>query len=136
MRTVLIGLDGATFDLLDPMMADGVMPFLRRFAQTSARASLRSTPTCITPQAWTSLSTGRGPGHHGVFDFIRPEETDAGVYIKLLSANDVQSETIWSMASRHDRTVTLLNYPVTYPAPRVSGFVIPASVTVRHLRRA
>jgi predicted AlkP superfamily phosphohydrolase/phosphomutase len=135
-RTVLIGLDGATFDLLDPLMADGVMPFLQRFAETSARASLRSTPTCITPQAWTSLATGRAPGSHGIFDFVRPEETDAGVYIKLLSANDVQCETLWSMASRQDRTVTLLNYPVTYPAPRVHGFVIPASVTVRHLRRA
>jgi predicted AlkP superfamily phosphohydrolase/phosphomutase len=136
MRTVLIGLDGATFDLLDPLMDRGEMPFLREFASRGTRAPLRSTPTFITPQAWTSLAPGPSPGSHGIFDFVRPEETDAGVYIKLLGARDIRCETVWSMASRQDRTVTLLNFPVTFPAPRVSGAVIPASVTVRHLRRA
>jgi predicted AlkP superfamily phosphohydrolase/phosphomutase len=136
MKTVLIGLDGATFDILDPLMAQGVMPFLRQFTNVAARAPLRSTPTYITPQAWTSLATGRAPGSHGIFDFVRPEETDAGIFMKILSANDIRSETIWSMASRQDRTVTLLNFPVTFPAPRVTGSVVPASVTVRHLKRA
>jgi predicted AlkP superfamily phosphohydrolase/phosphomutase len=132
----MIGLDGATFDLLDPLVEHGVMPFLGEFLGRGTRARLRSTPTFITPQAWTSLATGRSPGSHGIFDFVRPEETDAGVYIKLLGSSDVQCETIWSMASRSGRTVTLLNFPLTYPAPRVSGFVVPAFVTARHLRRA
>jgi predicted AlkP superfamily phosphohydrolase/phosphomutase len=136
MRTVLIGLDGATFNLLDPLMEQGVMPSLQEFMARGTRAELRSTHVPLTPVAWTSLATGRAPGHHGIFDFVRPEETDAGVYIKLLSAGDIRCETLWSMASRQDRSVTLLNFPVTYPAPRVTGFVIPASVTVRHLKRA
>ena len=136
MRTVLIGLDGATFDLLDPLMSQGVMPFLKEFARRGTRAPLASTTACITPVAWTSLATGRAPGSHGIFDFVRPEETDGGVYIKLLGANDIRVETIWSMASRQGRTVTLLNFPVTFPAPRVGGCVVPASVTVRHLARA
>ena len=111
MRTVLIGLDGATFNLLDPLMEQGVMPFLREFAAGGTRAKLRSTADPLTPVSWTSLATGRAPGHHGIFDFIRPEETDAGVYIKLLSRRRHRCETIWSMASRQERSVTLLNFP-------------------------
>jgi hypothetical protein len=30
-RVLLVGLDGATFSVLDPLMADGTMPFLRNF---------------------------------------------------------------------------------------------------------
>ena len=70
-RTVLIGLDGATFTVLDPLMARGVMPFLRDFIAQGVRAPLRSVIPALTPPAWTSLVTGKRPGQHGVFDFVR-----------------------------------------------------------------
>ena len=62
-QTVLLGLDGATFTVLDPLMRDGVMPFLKEFAATGVRADLRSVIPALTPPAWTSLTTGRSPGH-------------------------------------------------------------------------
>ena len=37
-KTVLVGLDGATFTLLDPFMEQGVMPFLKSFAERGVRA--------------------------------------------------------------------------------------------------
>ena len=72
-RTVIIGLDGATFDVLDPLMRDGTMPFLARFLAQGTRAGLRTLVPALTPPAWTSLMTGRSPGHHGVFEFFRME---------------------------------------------------------------
>ena len=50
-RVVLIGLDGATFAILDPLMDNGVMPFLREFTAQGVRGVLRSTPHPLTPQA-------------------------------------------------------------------------------------
>ena len=55
-RTVLIGLDGATFTVLDPLMDEGVMPFLKSFVAKGVRAHLLSTPNPLTPPAWTSTS--------------------------------------------------------------------------------
>ena len=49
-RTLLIGLDGATFDILDPLMRDGVMPFLKTFIETGVRAELRTVIPALTPQ--------------------------------------------------------------------------------------
>ena len=72
-RTLLIGLDGATFDVLDPMMQSGAMPFLKSFFDQGVRANLRTIVPALTPPAWTSLVTGRKPGQHGVFDFFRME---------------------------------------------------------------
>ena len=75
--TMLIGLDGATFSVLDPLLERGVMPFLRAFTASGVRAPHRSVIPPLTPPAWTSLMTGKRPGRHGVFDFFQKEERDS-----------------------------------------------------------
>jgi predicted AlkP superfamily phosphohydrolase/phosphomutase len=135
-RTLLVGLDGATFTVLDPLMAEGVMPALSEIVERGVRAPLASTPNPLTPPAWTSLVTGRTPGHHGIFDFIRSEGGAGGVYFTLNTSYDVRCETIWSIASRHGRSVTALNFPVSAPPQPVNGYVVPGFVPWKHLRRA
>src|SRR4028119_328419 len=109
-RTLFIGLDGATFTVLDEMTRDlpevGVtMPFLKQFMETGARAKLLSTPNPLTPPGWVSMMmTGRTPGSHGVYDFIRAEEKGNDVYFTLSDARDIRTELIWSMISRQDRS--------------------------------
>lgn len=134
-RTILIGLDGAPFSLLDPLAESGVMPFLREFLQTGSRAPLRSTPHPLTPPAWTSLMTGRSPGHHGIFDFIWAEQRESNHYFTIHNYRDIRSETIWSLVSRQQGTITTLNFPFLAPPPRVNGFVVPGFVSWKYLRR-
>ncbi|HXH28099.1 MAG TPA: alkaline phosphatase family protein, partial [Candidatus Polarisedimenticolia bacterium] len=135
-RTVLFGLDGATFDILDPLMRDGTMPHLAAFAAGGVRAPLQSTPHPVTPPSWTSMATGRGPGHHGILDFIRAEERPQGMYFRITNATDVRCETIWSLASRHGRRVTALNFYGMAPPRPLNGFSISGFVPGRHIRRA
>jgi predicted AlkP superfamily phosphohydrolase/phosphomutase len=123
-RAVLLGVDGATFSILDPLMADGVMPFLRSFVNTGVRAPLRSIVPALTPPAWTSLTTGRAPGHHGIFDFFR-KETATSPQIRFLTARDVGCPTIFDRASAHGLKTTVLNFPLTFPAPQIEGHVVP-----------
>ncbi|MDK3159295.1 alkaline phosphatase family protein [Kamptonema cortianum] len=139
-RTLFIGLDGATFTVLDEMVRDqpgvGVtMPFLKHFMETGVRSPLRSTPNPLTPPAWVSIMTGRTPGNHGVFDFIRAEEQGEEVYFTLYDARDIQTETVWSMASRQNRTVVALNFPITAPPRPIAGSLVPGFVPWKHLRR-
>ena len=140
MRTLFIGLDGATFTILDDLTKgtsdDGqVMPFLSRIYAEGVRCKLISTPNPLTPPAWVSLMTGKSPGHHGIFDFIRAEEGDEDVFFTLYDSRDSQAETIWSIASRHGRRVAALNFPFTAPPPpNLNGFMVPGFVPWRHLR--
>ncbi len=136
MQTILFGLDGATFSVLDPLMREGVMPFLAEFVGRGARSKLLSTPHPLTPPAWTSLATGRSPGNHGIFDFVRPEETEGGIYVRLVDSRDIRCETIWSIASRLKRRVISLNFPVMFPPQPVAGCIVPGFVSWRHLRRS
>lgn len=123
-RTVLIGLDGATFSVLDPLMTSGVMPCLRQLAANGTRAPLMSVIPALTPPAWTSIMTGRGPGRHGIFDFFR-KETARSQHLRFLTSRDIDTETVWSMASRQGVRSTVLNFPLTFPAPVIDGHVVP-----------
>jgi predicted AlkP superfamily phosphohydrolase/phosphomutase len=134
-RTLLIGLDGATFDVLDPMMQSGAMPFLKSFYEQGVRANLRTIVPALTPPAWTSLVTGRTPGQHGVFDFFRMESQESR-HIRFFTSHDVQCDTIWSLASAQGLRVTSLNYPAMFPPPRICGNVVPGWVPWKQLRLA
>ncbi len=103
-KTLFIGLDGCTYTVLDEMTRElpgvGVtMPFLSKLLKGGVTAKLRSTPNPLTPPAWTSIMTGKNPGAHGVFDFIRAEDKGGEVYWTLYDSRDVDSEMIWAIAT-------------------------------------
>ena len=139
-RTMLIGLDGATFTVLEPLM-DGsceegvIMPFLASVVENGYSATLKSTNHPLTPPAWTTVCTGRTPGHHGVYDFVRFEDMGSDVYFTLYDSRDIRVETFWEVASREDKTVVSLNFPMMAPPPEINGSLVPGFVSWKHLRR-
>ncbi len=135
-HTVLIGLDGATFKILDTLMDNGTMPFLRDFVNGGVKAELLSTASPLTPPAWISLMTGQVPGNHGVFDFIWAEERKSEMYFTLNNFRDIRSETIWSIASRYNHRSCSLNFPMMSPPPEILGLIVPGIVSWKHLRRS
>ncbi len=135
-RTLLIGWDGATFPVLDALAAEGVMPFLAGLMGRGTRAELLSTEPPVTFPGWTSLVTGCTPARHGIFDFVLAREMGNGVFVRVPDSRDVHAETIWEMASRQDRTLISLNFPLTSPPRPIQGALIPGFVSWRHLGRA
>lgn len=135
-NTAFIGIDGATYDLLDPLIEQGLMPHLAALFARGSRSKLESTAHPLTPPAWTTLMTGMTPGNHGVYDFIRVDHDADPPSYTLANSSDVKSETIWSMASRQGCRVACLNFPMMFPAPKVDGNIIPGYVPWSYLGRA
>jgi predicted AlkP superfamily phosphohydrolase/phosphomutase len=139
--TLFIGMDGATFTILDHLTSIkdeklSVMPFLSTIYKKGVRSKLISTPNPLTPPAWVSLMTGKSPGNHGIFDFIRAEELGDDVYFTLYDSRDCIAETIWSIASRQQKKFAALNFPFTAPPPKdLNGYMVPGFIPWRHLRR-
>jgi predicted AlkP superfamily phosphohydrolase/phosphomutase len=121
-KVLLIGLDGATFDVLGPLMDGGVMPHLKALVDGGVWGELESTRPPITPAAWTTFMTGKGPGRHGIIDFLRydPENN------RLIFNNNqrISQKTIWSILSDKDYRVGSINLPMTFPPEEVNGFMI------------
>ena len=121
-KVLVIGLDGATFDLIKPWVDMGYLPTLARLLREGAHGELSSTIPPMTAPAWTSFSTGVNPGNHGLYDWIARDE---GTYsFSPTTALNCKAPTIYSLLSDAGRRVCTLNVPMTYPPLPVNGAVI------------
>lgn len=121
-KVVIIGWDGATFDLIDPWIAAGELPNLAQFREKSTSGPLRSTIPHFTYPAWTTFLTGKNPGKHGVFDFT--ERMPGTHRIRFCNARSVRAATIWRMLSDAGRRVACMGVPVSYPPEAINGVLI------------
>ncbi len=120
-RVLVLGLDGATFDLLDPLMRAGEVPFLASLAKNGLRAPLTSVYPAKTIPAWYSFATGRDPGELGIYGFMEP---DGGPGKARLVRTFRPFEALWDRLSRAGVKVGVLNLPLGRGYP-VHGFLLP-----------
>jgi predicted AlkP superfamily phosphohydrolase/phosphomutase len=121
-RIMVIGLDAASLDIIEPMVEQGDLPNLAGVFKIGSRGKLTSTYPALTPPAWTTLLTGKNPGKHGVFDFYsKPYDPTA---VSLTSYNSIQCATLWENLAHTDLKFGIVNYPFTYPPPDLNGFLI------------
>ncbi len=132
MRVLVVGLDGATFDLIRPWAAAGHLPALARLMQQGIHGELRSTMPPVTSPAWPSFMTGMNPGKHGVFDFIRSRRGDSPGGFDMVNASHIAARPLWQLLSEAGRRVGVVGVPVTYPPRPVNGFMISGILSPRH----
>ena len=95
MTLLIIGFDGATFDLIRPWAAAGYLPHLAALMGDGVTADLASTLPPVTSPAWPTFMTGANPGKHGVFDFIQPH----GENFTLVNSTRIRQPTLWRRLS-------------------------------------
>jgi len=93
-RIFVIGLDGATFDLILPWIRKGSLSSLSYMMENGVYGELRSTIPILTPAAWSSFMTGKNPGKHGVVGFFAREK-DSYV-VKVVNSTHRSAKEIWS----------------------------------------
>lgn len=126
-RVLILGLDGGTFEVFNPLMERGLMPNLKNLVQNGSSSNLDSIIPPLTGPAWSAIVTGKNPGKTGVYGFLKTAKQ--GVGLRPVRASDVAAETFWSFASRHGLKVGVFNVPITYPPLKVNGFMISGMLT-------
>lgn len=122
MKVLVIGLDGATFDLLGPWIEAGELPNLQRLMQRGAWGKLRTTLPPISSSSWSSFVTGVNPGKHGLVDFVYPGAD--GYKVTMINATSRRTRALWNWLNDAGYKVGLLGIPTTYPPEAVDGFMI------------
>ena len=121
-KCCVIGLDGATFDLIRPWVREGKLPHMARIMDEGTHGVLQSTVPPNSAPAWSSFITGKNPGEHGIFDFTQHV---AGSYkVRFVNANSRKGRSIWRRLSDANRSVGVIHVPMTYPPEKVNGFMI------------
>lgn len=111
-QVVMIGLDGATWKLVDQFRSSGHLPNLDRLIRTGSSAELDTLDPILSPPIWTSIASGMLPHRHGVRDF-------------WASSQNVKAKRLWDITDEAGMLTGVYGYLVTWPVTPISGFVVP-----------
>ena len=124
-RAIVIGLDGASMEIVKHMVERGHAPNLGRLIETGCHREMLGVLPTLTPPGWTSMMTGCWPGSHEVADFnIRAlgkplDETVWGINTSLC-----KREYLWNAAERAGKVPILVKFEMSWPPTIRNGIQI------------
>ena len=128
-RVYVVGLDGATWDVIDPLIAQGKLPVFKTLKEEGAWARLRTFDPTLSAVVWTSIATGKTMIKHGIVDWAFVNKNNVQV---PYSSSEKRVPSIWEMMDEHKLRSIVLNWFVTYPPDMISGIMVsdafPAAV--------
>ena len=156
-RVRMILLDGASLDFIAPNAAGGRFPNFGRLLDNGAIMHLATLRPTQPAPVWTSVATGKLPYKTSVYSAARyvvpgsdqqldllPDFCFAQALVRLgliqeeeRASDAVRARPIWELLSGYGITAGVIDWPLTYPAHGVNGYLIsdeflhrdPASVT-------
>jgi predicted AlkP superfamily phosphohydrolase/phosphomutase len=130
-RVYVLGLDGATWDIIDPLVEQGRLPVFKTLKEGGAWARLRTFEPTLSAVVWTSIATGKTMIKHGIIDWAFVNKNDVQV---PYSSSEKRVPSIWEMMDEHGLRSVVLNWFVTYPPDMVSGVMVSDSFPADVLR--
>jgi predicted AlkP superfamily phosphohydrolase/phosphomutase len=130
-RVLVVGLDGASWRILDPLLDDGRLPHLQSLLERGGRSVLDSTMPPLTPPAWASFMTGMNPGKHGVLTFRALDYSRYSSFVERFATSDSFAHlSIFRALSDAGLRVASVGVPMTYPPFAVNGVMISGTPKV------
>ena len=124
---IFVGLDGADWLFMKPLLAAGKLPTLADLISRGARAQLRSARPLLSPLLWTSMVTGVSPDRHGIIDFA--------VYDPVIqdrtpiSSHARRRPALWNILTGYGLHGAWIGWWATWPAEPVAGLMVSDQVS-------
>jgi predicted AlkP superfamily phosphohydrolase/phosphomutase len=122
-RVLVVGWDGADWEIVDDLLGRGLLPNLQAMIEEGGRGTLLSSIPSQSWSAWTSFLTGYHPATHGVWDFVERDPTDPDRRLPV-SSTSIRQPTFLDRLSVAGIEVRAANIPVTYPPWDLRGRMI------------
>lgn len=118
----LIGIDGATWDLIAPLMKIGELPNFAALVEGGAYGVLMSEEPTISPALWATMATGVPRSVHGIVNFVvrRPgsyETVEAGPL-------DRRAPALWELVGAAGGSSAVISWFGSYPAEPIAGYYV------------
>lgn len=121
-RLLILGWDGADWDVLDPLLSRGELPHLAALLARGSSAPLASLEPRLSPLLWTSAVTGVTPDRHGVLHFVEPSPDGQG--LRLASSTSRRCRALWNLLQLRGLHSHVVNWYATHPAEPLGGVVL------------
>jgi len=121
-ETIVLGLDGANWALLEPWLDEGRLPNIEALIDDGVRTDLESCLPPVTCPNWRCYSTGKNPGKLGVF-WWEKIDTDART-LTTPNSRSFKSANYWDYLEDEGLSAGIVNVPMTYPPFEVDRYLI------------
>jgi predicted AlkP superfamily phosphohydrolase/phosphomutase len=120
-KVVLIGIDGANWPTIDPLIEQGKLPFWQQLKEESAWGNLKTFRPTKSSVVWTSIATGKRMEKHGILDFTFLDKNNMQV---PFSNAERREPAIWQILDSFDRKCVIVNWFVSHPPDKIDGITI------------
>lgn len=120
-RTVVVGLDGATFDLIDPWLESGMLPAIAQVVEDGVAGRLRSVLPPVTSPNWKAYATGKNPGKLGIFWWYNVDRAGQRTYLPTDRYHD--HVEFWERIAA-EAPAGVVGMPLTHPPKDTASFVV------------
>jgi predicted AlkP superfamily phosphohydrolase/phosphomutase len=121
-KILLIGLDGASWKIILPLIKEGKLPNIKRLMDNGCWGKLETITPPFSEIIWTTIATGKTPQIHGITGNI-VEDPDTAEMVPPTS-NLRKVKAIWNILSDYKKRVGVIGYKVSWPAEKVNGVMI------------
>ncbi|NUO07811.1 MAG: alkaline phosphatase family protein [Candidatus Brocadia sp.] len=134
-KVVVIGIDGGTWKVIDPLLKEGKLPHLEKIIKKGVRSSMHTTIPSQTVPAWPACYTGVNPGKLGIYHFLTDphKDYDEG---RTQTVNDLKVKTIWDYLTENNKTALSIFVPFTYPPLEINGAIVTPVRILKELGKA
>jgi hypothetical protein len=125
-RWLVLCWDGASWNVILPMIEQGRLPHLARLMAGGAYGNLLTIKPTLSPIVWTTVATGVPPSRHGVIGLQKghAEGTHADPGSALYDNADRRVKAVWNILTEHGRSVAVVGYHATFPVEPVAGVMV------------
>jgi predicted AlkP superfamily phosphohydrolase/phosphomutase len=151
-KVVILGFDGVDPGIVQSMMDAGELENLSKLAQQGTFKKLGSSNPPQSPTAWSSFTTSKHPGNHGIYDFLRRNPANYRPGVGFGSAqpavlnpdgslrrapsfkNFRKGKSFWKIASDQSAKSKILSVPFAFPADSLEDGCMLAGLGVPDIR--
>ncbi len=121
-KIAILGLDGADWEIIEPLLAKGELPNLARLRARGAWGNMKTMVPALSPLLWTSVATGKPPEQHGIVDFL-VKDPGTGKLVPV-SSRSRKVKALWNIFSDAGRSSAFVAWWATWPSEQVAGYMV------------
>ncbi len=121
-KVLLIGWDAADWKIIEPLMAQGQMPTLKKFLSEGVHGNLATLQPVLSPMLWTSIATGKRAWQHGIHGFV--ELNAEGSELQPVNVTSRKVKAVWNILNQKGYRSNVVSWWPSHPAEPINGAMV------------
>lgn len=121
-KFLVIGWDAADWQVIEPLMAAGKMPTLKKMLNGGVRGNIATLSPALSPMLWTSIATGKRAYDHGIHGFVEVDSVTGNILPVRATTRKVKA--VWNILNEAGLKTNVVNWWPSHPAEKLNGAVV------------